>query len=38
MESWANSLWTGVRLRDLPEAAGIRARAIEVNSLRVVQP
>ena len=33
-----NALWTGVRLHDLLEAAGIRAGAIDVNSLRVVQP
>jgi DMSO/TMAO reductase YedYZ molybdopterin-dependent catalytic subunit len=33
-----NALWTGVRLHDLLEAAGIRAGAIDVNSLRVAQP
>ena len=32
-----NALRTGVRLHDLLEAAGIRAGAIDVNSLRVVQ-
>jgi sulfite dehydrogenase len=33
-----NALWSAVRLHDLLEAAGIRAGAIDVNSLRFAQP
>ena len=32
----SNALWTGVRLHDLLEAAGIRVGAIDVSSLRVL--